>query len=75
MSEAVPNRAKDPKRSPLNFYDAAGNYSHTADVRWVASRGAIQPHKSDLKKHQIPMGEWAVPEYDNNPNAPERGKK
>lgn len=72
--EPVPNRA--PKQS-VNFYDAKGNYTHSADVRWLAPRGyrSGRPHGSELKKHMSPMGGWAVPEYDNNPNAPKGGKK
>lgn len=70
----VPNRAKDPRRS-VNFYDAQGGYSHTADVRWLDPKGyrSGRPHAGDLKKHMPKMGEWAVPEFDNNPNAPQRG--
>jgi hypothetical protein len=67
----VPNRAHDSRRS-INFYDAQGGYSHTADVRWLAPRGyrSGRPHGSDLKKHMPPMGGWAAPEHDNNPTAP-----
>ena len=73
----VPNRAKDPKRSPVNFYNAQGEYSHTADVRWNGARGytSSRPHAGDIKKNMPSMGGWSVPELDNNPNAPEQGKK
>lgn len=72
--EPVPNRA--PKRT-VNFYDAKGNYTHTADVRWLGPKGyrSGKPHGSDIKKNMDPMGGWALPETDNNPNAPEAGKK
>lgn len=71
--EPVPNRA--PKRS-VNFYDSNGDYSHSADVRWLEPKGyrSGRPHGADLKKHMSNMGEWAVPEFDNNPNAPKSGK-
>lgn len=73
----VPNRAGHPNRRPVNFYNAQGEYSHTADVRWLDPKGyrSGRPHGADMKKNLPPMGEWAVPEYDNNPNAPEVGKK
>ena len=69
----VPNRAKDPKRAPVNFYNAQGEYSHTADVRWNGARGytSSRPHAGDIKKNMPSMGAWSVPELDNNPNAPE----
>ena len=71
-----PNRAKDPKRA-VNFYNAAGEYSHTADVRWLEPKGyrSGRPHGAELKKHIPSMGGWSVPEYDTNPTAPEQGKK
>lgn len=71
----VPDRANDPRRK-VNFYDAQGQYSHTADVRWLSPRGyrSGRPHGSELNKHMPAMGGWAVPEFDNNPNAPKEGK-
>lgn len=72
---SVPNRAHDPRRK-VNFYDAKGSYTHTADVRWLAPRGyrSGRPHGSELNRHMTPMGAWAVPEFDNNPNAPKEGQ-
>lgn len=76
MPTIVPDRGDNPKRK-INFYHANGDYSHTADVRWLSPKGyrSGQPHGSDLKKHMPNMGGWAMPEYDNNPKSPkEEGK-
>ena len=68
---AVPDRGDDPKRR-VNFYDAKGNHTHSADVRWLSPKGyrSGRPHGLELKKHMSPMGGWALPEYDSNPKAP-----
>lgn len=60
----------------INFYNAAGEFSHTADVRWLGPKGyrSGRPHGADLNKHMPAGGGWAVPEYDNNPNAPKQEK-
>jgi len=65
VGESVPKRK-------VNFYDSKENFSHSADVRWLSPKGyrSGRPHGSELKKHMKPMGGWALPEYDNNPNAP-----
>jgi hypothetical protein len=67
----VPNRAHDARRK-VNFYDAQQSYTHTAEVRWLGAKGyrSGKPHGSDLKKNMPTMGGWALPEHDNNPNAP-----
>ena len=71
MPTMVPDRGDDPRRT-VNFYDAKENFSHSADVRWLSPKGyrSGRPHGSELKKHMPQMGGWALPEYDNNPNAP-----
>ena len=71
----VPNRAHHPRRK-VNFYDAQGSYTHTADVRWLAPRGYTsgKPHGADISRNMPSMGGWALPEFDSNPNAPKEGQ-
>ena len=63
VGESVPDRGEDPKRK-VNFYDAKENFSHSANVRWLAPKGyrSGRPHGSELKKHMPQMGGWALPE-------------
>ena len=65
---AVPDRGDDPKRR-LNFYKQSGEYSHTADVRWLKHG---RPHAGDIKRNTRNLGgvNWSLPEHDNSPHAP-----
>jgi hypothetical protein len=70
-SNAVPNRADNSKRR-VNFYHQSGDYSHTADVRFLKSG---RPHAGDVKRNTGNLGgvNWTLSEHDYHPDAP-KGK-
>jgi hypothetical protein len=54
MATAVGDRGDHPKRK-VNFYDKAGQFSHSADVRWVGKKNQ-KPHAGDIKKNTKKLG-------------------
>lgn len=60
MPTMIPDRGDNPRRK-VNFYDAQGKLSHSADVRIVGNRFK-KPHAGDIKKNTKKAGytNWEV---------------
>jgi len=67
---AVPDRGDNPKRR-VNFYHQNGDYSHTADVRFLKNGRA---HAGDVKRNTKNLGgvNWTASDHDYHPDAPKR---
>jgi len=54
MPTMIPDRGDDPRRK-LNFYNKEGQFSHSADVRYVGNLRK-RPHAGDIKKNVKQLG-------------------